>query len=72
MSTKNCKCLHVGQSNERHEYILKTASGPKEIVEVKEEKDLGVWFDEELKFERHITEEINKTNQNVGIIKNIF
>ena len=69
---KKCKCLHVGQQNERHEYILKTATGPIEIVEVTEEKDLGVWFDEELKFERHITEKINKANQSVGIIKKNF
>ena len=69
---KKCKCLHVGQENERHEYILKPASGPKEIVEVTEEKDLGIWFDDELKFERHITEKINKANQTVGIIKKNF
>ena len=69
---KKCKCLHVGQKNERHEYILKTAAGPIEIAEVAEEKDLGIWFDDELKFERHITEKINKANQSVGIIKKNF
>jgi len=64
--------MHFGNNNERKDYFLNTEAGPQLITEVEEETDLGITFDNKLKFERHITNKINKANQSVGIIKKNF
>ena len=43
-----------------------------ELDHVFEEKDLGVTIDFELKFEHHITQQINKANAIMGIIRRSF
>ena len=42
------------------------------LKEVKSEKDVGVTFSDNLKFDIHINNIVNKANQMVGIIKRSF
>ena len=39
------------------------------IAKCDDEKDLGVTFDKELKFDKHISNSVNKANRMIGIIK---
>ena len=50
--------------------IPTVSTGPSPIVveKVTSEKDLGVTFDQKLKFIEHINNNINKANRNVGLI----
>ena len=42
------------------------------LQRTREEKDLGVIIDEELTFEKHISEKVNLANRNMGIIRRTF
>ncbi len=42
------------------------------LESVKEEKDLGVLIDEELKFHKHVSAAVSKANQTLGIMKRTF
>lgn len=46
--------------------------GSKAIENVKNEKDVGVSFDSELKFNEHISLKVNKANQAIGMIRITF
>ncbi|KAK3089449.1 hypothetical protein FSP39_003702 [Pinctada imbricata] len=62
-----CKHLHLGgQTNIRYKM------GDKEITSTNHEKDLGVIVDNELKFQLHISTQVKKANQIVGLIKRSF
>ena len=63
-----CKCMHLGKDNPDHQYNM--AETP--IENVKHEKDLGVTFDQELKFTEHISLKVKKANQTVGMIRKTF
>ena len=43
-----------------------------EVQKVTSEKDLGVTFDQNLKFTDHINNKVNKANRNVGLIFRTF
>ena len=42
------------------------------VQKVKTEKDLGVTFDQNLKFTDHMNNKVNKANRNVGLIFRTF
>ena len=65
---KKCKVLHLGAGNPRHDYSLLGAP----IMQVSEEKDLGVVIDEELKFRKQAATAIKKAKQILGIIRRSF
>ena len=44
-----CKIMHLGKWNPKHTYTM----GGVNLTVTKEEKDLGVIFDEKLEFDRH-------------------
>ena len=44
-NVKKCKFLYVGKTNPRYRYFL----NGEEMKPVKEEKDIGVWIEENLK-----------------------
>ena len=67
-----CKVLHMGKNNPNNVYFMRMND---EIIEIKactEEKDLGVTFDSNLLFDRHIVNCVNKANGMIGIIKRTF
>ena len=67
-----CKVLHIGNKNPVNDYIMKIGDQEFKIAKCEEEKDLGVTFDKNLLFDRHITHIVNKANQRIGIIKHTF
>ena len=66
-----CKVMHAGNRNPRKDYHM-GISDTITIETCNDEKDLGVIFDENLKFSSHINKSINKANQMIGIIKRSF
>ena len=60
-----CKVMHLGSSNPKHAYSM----GGRNLMETATEKDLGVLFDSELDFDKHIRGIVNKANRMLGMIK---
>ena len=67
-NTSKCKCLHYGKKNPHHQYFLNNIP----IQNCTEEKDLGVTFDNTLKFKIHMNNIITKANQMLGLIRRYF
>ena len=68
-----CKVMHLGKSNPKETYQMKTADGNYHNLEETEvEKDLGVEVDNKLKFSHHIQSKINKANKILGCLKHTF
>ena len=51
---------------------MRDQSGVTPIENTTQERDLGVVFDNELKFNEHIALKVKKANQAVGMIKKYF
>ena len=60
-----CKVMHIGKKNERFEYNMNGYT----LEETNEEKDLGVYIDNALKFHVHTSAAIKKANRILGTIK---
>ena len=60
-----CKIIHFGKKNPNFPYTM--AGNPLEEADL--EKDLGVTFDRDLKFNHHINSIVNKANSRLGLIK---
>jgi hypothetical protein len=59
-----CKVLHFGNNNKQHDYLI----GDKVLEKSSEEKDLGIYIQNNLKPGRHIDESVKKANQILGRI----
>ena len=62
-----CKVLEIGAA-ENYNYILDGQS----LEHVKSEKDVGIVIDQQLKFDLHILQKVNKANSIMGIIRRSF
>ena len=60
-----CKVMHLGRLNPKHTYTM----GDRDLTVTSEEKDLGVIFDENLEFDKHIKTIVNRANRMLGMIK---
>jgi hypothetical protein len=66
---QKCKAMRLGKSiTNKKEYSL----GDTTLETSKDEKDIGVIIDDELKFSKHMSEKINKANKVMGIIRRTF
>ena len=63
-----CKVLHFGANNPQHSSMLNKHT----LETTKNEKDLGVIIDEDLKYHVHTTSATKKANQVLGIIKKSY
>ena len=64
-----CKVLSIGKRNlPYYSYVLCDI----ELCGADKEKDIGVVIDNELTFEDHLNEKINKANSILGIIRRTF
>ena len=54
-----CLCLYFGHNNPCHEYYLSSDKGPIPVKKCFNEKDLGVVFDTDLKFDLHVNSIVN-------------
>ena len=68
-----CKMMHFGKDNPNFEYEMSDNQGvTKNLTSVEYEKDLGKHFQDNLKFDRHISLTVNIANRLVGLIKHAF
>jgi hypothetical protein len=73
-NSKKCKVIHYGKKNINKPYdIYNPCTHNNENLSVEtEEKDLGILFTNDLNFDKHITQCINKANRMMGIVKRNF
>ena len=63
-----CKLMHYGSGNQHFSYYLNN----RHIDTDSKEKDLGVTFDDSLKFAQHMGQIVAKANSRLGLIRNTF
>lgn len=68
---EKCKCMTISRENTKQENT-KYKLMDKEISITHDEKDIGVVVDDKLKFEKHISEKVNKANSIFAIIRRSF
>ena len=71
-NVKKCKTMHIGQTQASEYYMKDSAAKICQIQTCKNEKDLGVIFDEKLNFDVHINSKVNLANRNLGLIIKTF
>lgn len=71
-NASKCKVMHLGHDNPCVSYYMNNQGSSVEIDAVTSEKDLGVTFQENLKFNSHIDSCVNKANRVLGCIRNTF
>ena len=67
-----CKVMHLGKKNQHKEYFMKIEKEKQRLNPCEEEKDLGITFEPNLSFDKHISNITKKANQMLGIIKRTF
>ena len=68
VNVEKCKVMHMGYNNTCSEYLL---NGTK-LESVSEEKDLGVFISDDLKWDKQCGQAVAKANKVVGLIKRNF
>ena len=63
-----CTIMHMGSGNPKHAYSMNNIR----LKETKEQKDLGVLVDNELKFSKHIKNIVARANRMIGLIRISF
>lgn len=67
-----CTVLHIGFKNINGKYFLSINGEDFEIIPSDVEKDLGVWMDNKLKFDTHISKITSRANQILGLVSRTF
>ena len=63
-----CKTTHFGRNNQNYQHTMNY----EDLDSVEEEKDLGVIFQQDLKFSNHIVTKVNKANSMLSLIVRTF
>jgi len=71
-NSKKCKVVHFGHDNNKATYTMKNEGVEVPLEHSTEEKDLGVWTDDKLKFAGHVGQVMAKGSQLLGLIKRSF
>lgn len=70
---QKCKVVSYGNNLEKHEYSMKDNINTTHTLKTDdEERDLGILFKSNLKFDEHISSLVNKANRIIGLIKRKF
>ena len=65
--------LHLGSNNPNHQYTIPMSREEVHTLEVtKDEKDLGVTIDNQLKFYMHVQTQVAKANRILGCLRHTF
>ena len=67
-NSNKCKVMHLGRQNPRQNYTM----GGITLATTTSEKDLGVYVDTELTFEKHIKTVVNQANRMLGLIRRSY
>ena len=65
---EKCSVMHLGRTNPQNKYVLNGV----ELQQTSVERDLGVIFDDKLKFDEHIQCKISKARQIWGLVRRSF
>jgi len=71
-NNKKCEVLHLGHDNNKATYSMKNDGLEVPLEHSTEEKDLGVWTDDKLKFAGHVGQVVAKESQLLGLVKRLF
>ena len=72
-SVQKCKVVEYGNVHFQFDYKLSDKDGIlKSLPKDTTEKDLGIWFENNMKFNTHITHVVNRCNKLLGLIKRTF
>ena len=71
-NVSKCKVMHIGKKNPKTEYYMMMEGSQRKLDTCAEEKDLGITFDTNMKFDIHISNIVKKANQMLGVIKRTF
>ena len=71
-NAEKCKVMHYGKNKEQNKYKMNSHDKSITLETVQLEKDLGVNFDNELKFRQHITTQVDKANRLLGLLRRGF
>ena len=72
-NTSKCKVIHIGPTNTSSHAMLDLSDDKhKELEFIEKEKNLGVVFDNNLKFSSHIINQVNKANRVMGLIRRSY
>ena len=67
-NTDKCTTVHYGPNNPNHTYEMNSSA----LTQSNQEKDLGITFDQNLKFAAHIRNMVAKANGRVGLLRRNF
>ena len=72
-SVQKCKVIQYGNVQNHFEYkLIDSAGNLQPLPTDSTEKDLGIWFQDNLKFDKHINYIVNRSNKLLGLIKRTF
>ena len=71
-NVSKCKVMHLGKNTSDRTYSLTKDGNISHISSVMEEKDLGVTFDEKLKFSQQVGKVVATANRKLGMIRRTF
>ena len=65
---QKCKYVTIGKNDAQFKYTFQG----QQLQKVKEEKDIGVTIDDQLSFESHMSERVNKATHMFGLLRKTF
>jgi hypothetical protein len=73
LNISKCKVLTVGKNDcLSHQYNVTVNGNVSTLDSISQEKDLGVFIDSSLQFDKHVQEAVKKANKILGVIKRTF
>ena len=72
LNLNKCKAMYLGKRKEKAKYLLSNQNISHFLGEIAEEKDLGVFITNDLKWNKQCTEAAMKANPILGQIRNYF
>ena len=67
-----CKTMHIGYHNDKHIYQMGSGESRMDLNQVTSEKDLGITFQDDLQFTKHLSDKVKKANSILGLIHRSF
>ena len=64
--------MHIGYHNDKHIYQMGSRESQMDLNQVTSEKGLGITFQDDLQFTKHLADKVKKANSMLGIIHSTF
>ena len=74
VNPEKCKVLHLSKGNHdrNYQYHMQVEDTETYLEEMPYQKDLGIFMDNRLSFETHITKSVSKANRMLGLVRRNF